>query len=242
MAFRTKRDGLTRCTGYFYEGREITLSKAPGEPIKKSYHSAKWWPDTKKIEAATLYVVLRDFKKVSQLTGIPHKTIELWVVEPWWSEVISRTIKLKNEELDGKITEALDKGLDIVLDRLENGEIFVDRKTGEHRRVPMSTKNTTLGIDILFDKRQLLRGEATTRSETITQEQRLIALKDQFEKLAKSKGINIKSEPIEGEITNELLDEQKPGPEERASGEVSGSAGSPEVEDGGSVRTGTGTA
>ena len=202
MAFRHKNTTLSKCTGYFYEGKEIVLTKHVGASRKQLRHSKHWWPDDKKIEAATLYAVIRNFKQVSDLTGVSVRTLEQWTLETWWTEAISKVIKLKNEELDGKITQALDKGLDIILDRFTNGEIFIDRKTKDQYRVPMSTKNTALATDILFDKRQLLRGEATTRTETITQEQRLLALKDQFEKLAASKGINTKSEPIEGELIN----------------------------------------
>lgn len=255
MAFRNKNTGIVKCTGYFYEGKEIVLTKQVGIPIKKDRHNMKWWPDAKKIEAATLYAVLRDFKEVQKLTGIPWKVVESWTVEPWWAETINKCLKLRNEELDGKITIALDKSLDILLDRLEHGEIYIDRKTKSPYRVPMSTKAVTLAADIFFDKRQLIRGEATTRTESITQEQRLLALKDQFEKLARSKGINLISEPIEGEVIHELRDgqiegatpvggensiDQSTGESGREDRERDGSERE-EWQDGISLRTGTGT-
>lgn len=210
MAFRTKSDGLQRATGYFYEGREIALSKQPGTPVKKKRHAQNWWPDTKKIEAATLYAVLRDFQKVSDLTGIPVHYIEPWVIEPWWDEIILKVKKEKNEKLDSVITEVLAKGLEIVEDRFANGEIMVDRKTKQEYRVPVNVKNVSIVIDAIFDKRQLIRGEATTRTEVIDSEKKLEQLKNNFEKLAKSKLINPDAEPIEGLIINGTSEGQSP--------------------------------
>lgn len=230
MAFRTKNTGLSKCTGYFYEGKEIVLTKPAGKPVKTARHNYAWWPDSKKVEAATLYAVLRDFPHVSKLCGVPAKVLESWSVEPWWSETIAKVIKLKNEELDGKITQALDKGLDILLDRLEHGEIYIDRKTKQEYRVPMSSKSVALASDIFFDKRQLIRGEATSRTEAVTQEQRLIALKQQFEKLAASKGINPHTEPIEGEVIHELQNNGGKGIEAEHESETRGTEGTGDAE------------
>jgi hypothetical protein len=204
VAFRRKQSGLDKCTGYFYEGKEIVLHKKTGTPTKQARHRGAWWPEDKRIEAATVFAVTRNFTQVAQLTGIPERIVKKMSVEPWWSECISKVQKLKNDELDSKLTLALEKALDIVIDRMDNGEIYVDRKTKDEYRVPVNLKNVSVTTDILFDKRQLLRGEATSRSEGgPSQEQKLLALKDQFEKLAQSKGINTNSEIIEGVILDE---------------------------------------
>lgn len=200
MAFRSKLNKLAGSTGYMYEGREIVLARTPGNRVKKARHSAKWWPDVKKIEVATLYAVLRDSKKINQLTDVPVSVIDNWINEPWFGDIVLKVRKERNEKLDSAITDVLAKGLEIVQDRFENGELMVNRRTGEEYRVPVNVKNVALVADIFFDKRQLIRGEATTRTETITQEQKLEKLKNNFEKLARSKLINPSAPIIEGEV------------------------------------------
>lgn len=200
MAFRSKLNKLAGSTGYMYEGREIVLARTPGNRVKKPRHSDKWWPDVKKIEVATLYAVLRDSEKINQLTDVPVKVIDSWINEPWFGEIVLKVRKERNEKLDAAITEVLAKGLEIVQDRFENGELMVNRRTGEEYRVPVNVKNVAIVADVFFDKRQLIRGEATTRTETITQEQKLEKLKNNFEKLARSKLINPSVPVIEGEV------------------------------------------
>lgn len=199
MAFKTKRTGLSRETGYTYEGKQIVLHKEGGKPLKTARNDKNWWPDKKKIEVATLYAVLRDEEKVSQLAGVHSKIILQWLNEPWFGEILLKVRKDRNEKLDLAITDVLEKGLEIVLDRFENGEMMVNRKTGETYRVPVNVKNVALVADVFFDKRQLIRGEATTRTEVITQEEKLEKLRENFEKLARSKLINPTVEALEGE-------------------------------------------
>lgn len=226
MAFRTKTTGIDKLTDYTYEGKQIVLTQQVGGAKKNTLYAKNWFPQEKRLEAATMYAVLRDFEKVSEIVGIPVRILKQYTVQPWWDNIVSKVIKEANEELDGKITQALDKGLDVLLDRIQNGEIWVDRKTGEHRRVPIAAKTVVLATDVLFDKRQLLRGEATTRSDSISPEQKLLALKEQFEKLAKSKGINPEAEIIEGEVVDAKLEELQTG---LRTGTESGESGAQEA-------------
>jgi hypothetical protein len=46
-----------------------------------------------------------------------------------------------------------------------------------------------MSLAILFDKRQLIRGEATSRTESISTDRRLEKLKSEFEKFSKTKVI-----------------------------------------------------
>ena len=204
MGFVTKTTGIAKRTGYFYEGKEIALNRSHGRPLKQLRHKGSWYPEKVKIEAATMFAVTRNYEKTKELTGVAVHALKLWSEEPWWDECIAKVKKLKNDQLDAKITEVLDQGIDLIKDRFEEGEIYVDRNTKEQYRVPVKTKDAAVGISILFDKRQLLRGEATTRSESTSTEQKFLALKENFEKLAKSRQINPDSEPIEVEFQEEM--------------------------------------
>ena len=227
MAIKTqgKQVGASKRTGYFYEGKEITLTGNSGRPTKQGHHRKGWWPEDKRIEAATLFAVMRNYKMVSKHTGIPETQLRKWKDELWWYEIIKKVRKEKNEVLDDKLSDALDKATDIVLDRFENGEVFMDRKTGEMYRLPVKVKDIAYMTSVMFDKRQIIRGEPTSRTESISNERKLEELKNTFEKLAKSKGINPQREVIEYGLHEQ--DQTDSGPE-KAENEA-GDSGTPET-------------
>jgi hypothetical protein len=111
----------------------------------------------------------------------------VWHQEPWWVEIQKRVYVEQNENLSSRINEVLDKSLIEIKDRLEHGDMFFDRKTGEFRRKPVETKTLAILFDNLTTKRQLVRGEPTSISAKIGVEDRLEQLKESFEKFAKSR-------------------------------------------------------
>lgn len=203
MGFVTKRTPITLRTGHFYQGRELALHNNGGKPTKQPHHNTHWWPEDKKIEAATMWAVTRNVEQVHKITTIPRYAIKKWMQEPWWDNVVSQVRKEQNELLDIKLTEVIGTAVEVISDRLKNGEVYVDRKSKEEYRVPVNVKNASLALETTFKERQLIRGEATTRTESTTQDEKLKKLKDQFEKLAQSKLINpnvevIEHEPVQG--------------------------------------------
>lgn len=214
MAFVNKQTVLRKQSGYFYEGREISLSGQAGYPTKLPRHKGNWWPQDKKIEAATVFAVTRNFERTSDLVKMPVATLKRMATEAWWFETIEKVKKGRNDALDAKITETLDHTLDLIQDRVLNGESHYNSKKEEIYKLPLKAKDAAIVTSILFDKRQLIRGEATTRTEAVTSEQKLLALKDNFEKLARSKQINPNSEVIDAKF-EEL-------PEELQAGEIDG--------------------
>ena len=225
MAWVTKNTGIAKRSGYFYGGREIALSQQDGRPLKTKRNNQEWWPESKKIEAATVYTVTRNFDKTKELTGVPRYVLKKWADQAWWVETMNKVVKGRNDALDAKITEVLDKTVDLISDRLDNGETHYNHKTETTYKLPLKAKEAAQVTSVLFDKRQLIRGEATSRTESVSSEQKLLALKENFEKLARSKLINPGSEPIEGEVNagsnRESLEET--GDEEAIEGEESSS-------------------
>lgn len=218
MGWVNKQTGTSKKTGYFYEGKEIALTGVPGPTGKRIDHNQNWFPEKKKIEAAALWAVTKNFTDVSKLVGVRTYILKKWSKEPWWDNVIQNVRKEQNEILDAKMTQVLDKAIDLIKDRIEGGEYWLDRKktqeTGEptYIRLPLRAKDATIAVDTLFDKRQLLRGEATTRSESITEVDKLKKLQENFERLAQSKGINPDGELIENQPTEqsegEVIDQE----------------------------------
>lgn len=193
MALGTQKDvQLVRYSGYSYEGKPILLTKQRGRPVKLAHHKPSWYPEEKKIEAATLYAVTGNLKQVSELTKVSTQTLRNWQAEPWWGTVMEKVRRDHNEDIDGKFTGIIQQSLEVLLDRLHNGDVVI-LKDGTERRKPLSARDAAIVQAIIFDKRQLVRGEATTRVEKVDSEAKQKKLKDLFERFARAK-------TIEGEV------------------------------------------
>jgi len=189
MSFATPNVRPDKYTGFTYEGKPIVLAKQRGVSLKKEYHKSTWHPEEKRLEVATLWAATKDITQVSNLTGITPHTIRKWQKEPWFQNIVQRVIEEKNDLLDKELSNIIHKAVDLLRDRLENGDVRVNYNTQKSFRVEVDARTISLLLSNVFEKRQLLRGEATSRSETVQQvsyDKRLKELQDAFTKYSQS--------------------------------------------------------
>jgi len=74
--------------------------------------------------------------------------------------------------------------LDGVKARIDEGDSVYDSKRGELVKKPISAKDLASITTSSIDKRQLLRGKPTSRTETVSEGKRLEQLAAQFIKMA----------------------------------------------------------
>lgn len=142
------------------------LQKITLRNMKVKHQPNKTWPVEKKIEVVSQFLVLGNMKLVAATTGVSHALIRQWKTQPWWKELEAEIRQTQNIELDSKLSQIVDKSLDAVLDRVENGDFFYDQKTGEIRRRPAALRDIhRVSVDTI-SKRELIRGNATERKET----------------------------------------------------------------------------
>lgn len=123
------------------------------------------WPMEKKIEVVSQFLVLGNMKMVAATTGVSYDLIRQWKAQPWWKELEAEIRQTQNIEMDTKLSKIVDKSLDAVLDRVENGDFIYDQKAGQVKRKPVALRDVArVSVDIL-SKRELLRGNATERKE-----------------------------------------------------------------------------
>lgn len=115
------------------------------------------WTDVKRIEVVTTWLVLGNVSLVEAATGVPKGTIRRWKFEPWWGEMVREIQTESDQELDTKLAKRIDKALDIVNDRLENGDFQYDPKKGTFVRKPVGLRDTWRVTNEMVDKRMLLR-------------------------------------------------------------------------------------
>ena len=178
-------------------------------------NNTKYTPE-ERIMAATYYAVtgssLQASDKCAQAgTPIPASTIRKWKnTTSWWKPVLHEVRKAKQEELDAKLTSIIMEGADKLEDRVRNGNIKLNPKTGELNRIPMTSGELSKdAVGIPYDKRALMRGDPTSRTEKIDPKIMLEDLAKQFVKIVEMN----EPKPIDAEIVkedsieNQIMDE-----------------------------------
>jgi len=168
-------------------------------------NNTKYTPE-ERIMAATYYAVtgssIQASEKCAQTgTPIPASTIRKWKnTTSWWKPVLHEVRKAKQDQLDAKLTSIIMEGADKLEDRVRNGNIKLNPKTGELNRIPMTSGELAKdAVGIPYDKRALMRGDPTSRTEKIDPKIMLEDLAKQFVKIVEMN----EPKPIDAEIVKE---------------------------------------
>ena len=176
-----------RLTDYKLDDHEIILGKRRGPGFK--FSNPNYYNLEQKTDACAMYCVYGDIDQVSELTGIPAKFIRDWKQESWWNEIQKKVFVEQNEKLAGRITGVLDKSLEHLVDRLDNGDYLWDVRKSKLVRKPVDTKVLATVFNTLVTRRQLIRGEPTSITTHVGVDDRLKLLAQQFEKFAAAKEV-----------------------------------------------------
>lgn len=140
----------------------------------------------KKQEVVTQMLALGNQRLVASLTGVKYETISAWKKQEWWKELEQQIKVEKSVKLDTKLSDLVDRSLSIVQDRLENGEIIMNNKTGELVRKPVGLRDTSrVAVDLLA-RQHIINKDAEDRVERQeSMKETLSALAKEFAKWAK---------------------------------------------------------
>lgn len=172
-------------------GRKETWERRKKQAIQdgKVKGNRLHYSDKKKMDVACSYAVCGNSRRVSELHDVPEGTIRAWKQTEWWNEIMSRIIQEQDEELGSKLTNLIDKAVDQVNDRLDNGDWIYNPKSDKLVRKPINAKDLAIVTAITVDKRQLLRGQPTSRVEKVSQDERLTRLQKQFQLFVSAKEV-----------------------------------------------------
>jgi hypothetical protein len=144
------------------------------------------WKEAKRIEVLTTFLATGSQAHTAAITGVPEETIRTWRKSEWWAE---RTKEFKSDNslvLSNKLTKIMDRALDAVVDRIDNGEFVFDPKTGITTRVPPKLRDVQKVASDMIDKKTLLEKITKDKEETkqtITADH-LVMLAKEFAKFA----------------------------------------------------------
>lgn len=167
-------------------------------------HQGGHWSEKKKYEAVVLFNAGMGLSQISVELNVPRETIKKWRISPWWEDISKDLRSEETQKLDAKLTKILDKSLESILDRLEEGEFIYDQKTGKIKRTPVKMRDATVAFNTIMDKRQLIRKEPTKITEQTNTATQLANLAEQFAAFVSGKPVVAKdaelvTEYIEGE-------------------------------------------
>lgn len=138
------------------------------------------FPVEKRIEVVTKYLALGNMRLVADLCNVSYGLCRIWKTQPWWKEIENEIKAAKSTHLDNKLTRIVDKSLDTIADRLENGDVIFNQKTGTIERKEVSLKDATKVATDLLTRQAVLQKQ---ESEHVVQ-QTSASIKDTLAALA----------------------------------------------------------
>lgn len=154
--------------------------------LKDLYAANGKYSPEEKINAVMCYMVTGTSRKASKLCGVPENTIRWWKASSsWWPDVMMECRRKKQDELDAAFSSTIEAAIGQIEERVLNGDTIVT-KSGDQVKVPMKGKELAVTLAVIFDKRQLLRGDPTQRVERTNEKERLDRLQNRFEEIART--------------------------------------------------------
>lgn len=141
----------------------------------------------KRLEVAQKLLALGNMRLVSEQTGIPYRTITVWVKSDWWPAVLEEAKKEQRDELQSRLGRIANNALHVIEDRLENGEYILNNKTGELVRKPVGLRDANLAMNNMlnqFMKIEELGGKEVVQDDTVADVLKQLA--NEFAKFNKS--------------------------------------------------------
>jgi hypothetical protein len=155
----------------------------------------------KVIAAVTAYVAYGNFQKASDDVEMQERTLRRWSEQEWWPEVVEYVNRVIDVKLESEMTGIIEKSLEQIADRIENGDFLTHQGKLSGERKPLDATQLTKLFATGFDKRLLQRGatRAVQGDSNQTTMGRLESIASRIEQAAeKSKAITREGVTIEG--------------------------------------------
>lgn len=152
---------------------ELRLSKVD-RPMERGRYT---WE--KKYATAAVYLSNGSLRETSEKTDIPVFTLENWRKSPWWGGLVDQIKEAQATKFDNKLTRLIAKATDIIEDRLDNGELILNNKTGEMVRKPVGVRDATRAASELLHRQHIINKnivDTQVKQQTIEETLKLLAL------------------------------------------------------------------
>lgn len=174
----------------------LSLTQIPGLDT----HHSNIYSYEQKISAVVAYFVTGSIEEASKYTGIKASTVRKWKQQDnWWNLAVREVKRAKQEQLDTKLTNLIEKTMSELRDRLMKGDEVVS-KGGTVIRKKVSARDLATIANTLYDKRSAIRKDPLNEQVIDGKEKgMLMQLKSDFEKMSNEFNAKV----IEGERVTE---------------------------------------
>ncbi len=165
---------------------------------KKHQRAYKMRSDDTKVDVVKTYLALGgNLTLTANVTEISRDTLKVWKASNWWKTIVEELQKQEKLELSAKTKRILEKTMEVLADRVINGDFIYDQKMGRLVRKPICAATAhKISVD-LIDRTQLLdKATEEKDDETSTDLTRLADLAKRFELLANKQEQQITQKPV----------------------------------------------
>ena len=156
---------------------------------KKYAGGSEAWSNTQRLEAVSIHLATGSPTSTSLATGIPLQTLYKWKRSDWWKKAVEEYRAEENLRTDATLSKIVEKSLEVVSDRLDNGDFQFDQKTSQLIRKPVSARDAhKISMDVI-DKRSVIQNAEKQETDQKKTEDRLFKLAEEFVKFSRSKDI-----------------------------------------------------
>lgn len=188
-----------------------TLRPRPRRAISDTKRN---WSDSQKLEAIQMYLLTGSNAITCAALKIPIPTFKFWKNTQWWKDMVAELRVQDDLKLSARLQKIVDHSLTAVEDRLDKGEFFVDKFTGELRRKPVQALTAHKIASDMMDRRDTVLNrhlEGNTISEDKIQKT-LENLAESFKKIANQQRGNVEvTDVIIGEMKDAVHEGRKEG-------------------------------
>ena len=160
--------------------------------------AGEYWGDSQKLECVKTFLMTGNLTLTAAMLKIPLPTVKTWRKMEWWKE-IEDDFRVQDElMLSSRLQKIMAKTLDVVEDRLENGDYVYDQKTGAMRRKPVNMRDAHKVFTDQSAQREEILNRQAPRASVEQVGDKLLKLAEKFAALAGAK--QLESNTIEGEV------------------------------------------
>jgi len=135
--------------------------------------------------AAAALIATGNSKAASRESGIPASTIRHWVHNDDDFQMMCQEIRTEfGERIKHQLAEIIHESAKETLDRVKNGDVIRDPKTGELVRVPIKGRDLAIIGGVAFDKLRLAENQPTNIVQHESSENSIKRFTEKFEAIA----------------------------------------------------------
>ena len=159
-----------------------------------------------------------NMRTVSEVMDVPYSTLCAWKNSDWWHQLVEELRNAKRAKTGTKLSTIIDTSLEVVLDRLQNGDYILNNKTGKIERRKVSLRDAATVTNNLIT-RQLQMEELADKMETnkATVQDTLAMLAREFQKMNKQKVKALATDIDFKDVDDAIHEEREEGLQEGSS-------------------------